>query len=65
MGSGVMTMILLFAMGAVLVTLILGLVNMFRGGKDPLKSNKLMQIRVALQVLALIMFAFLLWNSRG
>ncbi len=64
MESKTLSLVILAAMGAVAITLVLGLINMFRG-KDSLKSNKLMQIRVGLQVVVLILFAFLLWSSRG
>ena len=45
--------ILPLALGAVAVVLILGLTNMARGG-SPLRSQKLMQWRVALQAVALV-----------
>ncbi len=46
------------AMAAVLVVLLLGVGSMFRGGEFNRKyANKLMRLRVALQALALILFA--------
>lgn len=59
-----MTKILWAAMGAVLITLVYGIVTMLKG-KQSLKSNRLMQIRVGLQLVALILFAFLLWSKNG
>ena len=46
---------ILIAMLAVLGTLLLGVINMAKGG-DPRRSNKLMQSRVLLQGLALLLF---------
>jgi len=42
-----------FAIGAVAVVLVLGLVNMMRGG-SPNTSQKLMRLRVLLQFIAII-----------
>jgi Hypoxia induced protein conserved region len=42
-----------FAVGAVAVVLILGLINMMRGG-SPNTSQKLMRLRVLLQFVAII-----------
>ena len=47
--------VILLAMLAVLGTLLLGVINMARGG-DPRRSNRLMQSRVLLQGLALLLF---------
>ncbi|MCS0495195.1 twin transmembrane helix small protein [Ancylobacter mangrovi] len=44
--------VLPIALGAVAVVLVLGLVNMARGG-SPMRSQKLMQWRVLLQAVAL------------
>lgn len=45
-------------MGGVLIVLITGVVSMFRGGDFNRKyANKLMRLRVALQALALFLFA--------
>ena len=47
--------VILLAMLAVLGTLLLGVINMAKGG-NPRRSNKLMQSRVLLQGLALLLF---------
>ncbi len=47
--------VILLAMLAVLGTLLLGVINMARGG-NPRRSNRLMQQRVLLQGLALLLF---------
>jgi hypothetical protein len=48
------------AIGAVAVVLLLGLINMMRGG-SPNKSQKLMRWRVALQFLAIVIIMFTIW----
>ena len=48
------------AIGAVAVVLILGLVNMMRGG-SPHKSQKLMRLRVLLQFIAIIVIMLTIW----
>jgi len=53
-----------FALAAVAIVLLLGLVNMMRGG-SPDRSQKLMRMRVLLQFVALvIMMAALYFSSR-
>ena len=49
-----------FAIGAVAVVLVLGLVNMLRGG-SPYTSQKLMRLRVVLQFVALVIIMAALW----
>ena len=49
-----------FAIGAVAVVLVLGLVNMMRGG-SPYTSQKLMRLRVVLQFVALVIIMAALW----
>lgn len=49
-----------FAIGAVAIVLVFGLVNMFRGG-SPHLSQKLMRLRVALQFVALIIIMLAIW----
>ncbi len=44
------------AIGAVAVVLVLGLINMMRGG-SPHKSQKLMRLRVLLQFIAIVITA--------
>ena len=48
------------ATGAVAVVLLLGLVNMMRGG-DPSFSQKLMRWRVGLQFVAIVVIMFAIW----
>ena len=49
-----------FAIGAVAIVLLLGLVNMMRGG-SPYTSQKLMRLRVVLQFVALVIIMASLW----
>jgi hypothetical protein len=48
------------AIGAVAVVLLLGLVNMMRGGSGN-TSQKLMRLRVLLQFIAIVVIMFTLW----
>ncbi|MGB3744802.1 MAG: twin transmembrane helix small protein [Xanthobacteraceae bacterium] len=48
------------AVGAVAVVLLLGLINMMRGG-SPNKSQQLMRLRVLLQFVAIVVIMFVLW----
>jgi Hypoxia induced protein conserved region len=48
------------ATGAVATVLLLGLVNMMRGG-SPNRSQQLMRLRVLLQFVAIIVIMFTLW----
>ncbi len=48
------------AIGAVAIVLVLGLVNMMRGG-SPYTSQKLMRLRVVLQFVALVIIMAALW----
>ena len=48
------------AFGAVAGVLVLGLVNMMRGG-SPHKSQKLMRLRVLLQFIAIIVIMLTVW----
>ena len=48
------------AIGAVAVVLVLGLVNLMRGG-SPHKSQKLMRLRVLLQFIAIIVIMLTVW----
>ncbi len=52
------------AIGAVAVVLLLGLINMMRGGSAN-TSQKLMQLRVQLQFLAIVLIVFVLWWRSG
>ena len=48
------------AIGAVAVVLVLGLINMMRGG-SPNTSQKLMRLRVLLQFVAIIVIMATIW----
>ena len=48
------------AIGAVAVVLLLGLVNMMRGG-SPDRSQKLMRLRVLLQFVAIVVVMLTIW----
>lgn len=54
-----LTVILVLAMVGVLVALGVGVATMIRGG-DPRRSNKLMQMRVIMQAVALVTLAILM-----
>jgi membrane protein DedA with SNARE-associated domain len=51
------------AIGAVAIVLVLGLVNMMRGG-SPNKSQKLMRMRVLLQFIAIVVIMATVWAMR-
>jgi ABC-type nickel/cobalt efflux system permease component RcnA len=52
------------AVGAVAVVLLLGLVNMLRGGSAN-TSQKLMRLRVVLQFIAILVILGVLWWRAG
>ncbi len=54
------TVVVPIAIGAVAVVLVLGLVNMLRGG-DPNRSQKLMRMRVMLQAVAIVVIMATIW----
>ncbi len=56
--------LILVVMAAVVFVLIRGLVNMMRGGSGNL-SNKLMQMRVLLQFVAVVLIVIVLWITGG
>jgi len=58
--SGFLYNIVPFAVGAVAVVLLLGLINMMRGG-SPNTSQKLMRLRVLLQFIAIIIIMATIW----
>ena len=59
--SDVMSFIVVpLAIGAVAVVLLLGLLNMTRGG-SPQTSQRLMRWRVLLQFIAIIVIMFTIW----
>jgi hypothetical protein len=53
-------LILPLAVAAVAIVLLLGLINMMRGG-SPNRSQKLMQLRVLLQFVAIVITMITVW----
>jgi Hypoxia induced protein conserved region len=60
MASFLSSVVLSIAVGAVAVVLLLGLINMMRGG-SPNTSQKLMRLRVLLQFVAIIITMLAVW----
>ena len=60
MAAFLSTIILPIAVAAVALVLLLGLVNMMRGG-SPDRSQKLMRLRVLLQFVAIIITMLAVW----
>jgi NADH:ubiquinone oxidoreductase subunit 6 (subunit J) len=60
MASFLSMIVLPVAVGAVALVLLLGLVNMMRGG-SPNRSQKLMQWRVLLQFVAIVITMLAVW----
>ena len=60
MASFLSMIILPIAVGAVALVLLLGLLNMMRGG-SPNRSQKLMRWRVALQFVAIVITMLAVW----
>jgi hypothetical protein len=60
MASFLSTIILPIAVGAVALVLLLGLINMMRGG-SPNRSQTLMRWRVLLQLVAIILVMVTVW----
>jgi hypoxia induced protein len=60
MGTVLAKLILPIAVAAVAVVLVMGLVNMMRGG-SPNTSQRLMRLRVLLQFVAICITMFALW----
>jgi NADH:ubiquinone oxidoreductase subunit 6 (subunit J) len=52
------------AIGAVAIVLLLGLINMMRGG-SPHLSQRLMRLRVLMQFIALVVIMLTIWVMRG
>ena len=52
--------VLPIAVGAVALVLLLGLINMMKGG-SPNTSQKLMRLRVLLQFVAIVIIMFAIW----
>lgn len=62
--SSFTTVLALIVMGLVVLVLIKGLMNMVKG-QDVNRSNKLMQMRVVLQAVAIILIMLTLWLTGG
>jgi hypothetical protein len=63
--AGFMSHILVpIAIGAVALVLLLGLINMMRGG-SPHLSQRLMRLRVLMQFIALIVIMLTIWIMKG
>ena len=60
MASFLSTFVLPVAVAAVALVLLLGLINMMRGG-SPKRSQKLMRLRVLLQFVAIIISMLAVW----
>lgn len=60
MTAALSTIVIPIAIGAVAIVLVLGLVNMMRGG-SPNVSQKLMRLRVLLQFVAIVIVMFTIW----
>lgn len=58
------TVLTLIVMGLVVLVLIRGLANMLKGG-DGNRSNKLMQMRLLLQAIAIVLIMVTLWLTGG
>ncbi len=62
--SGFTTVLALIVMGLVVIVLIRGLFNMLEG-QDANRSNKLMQLRLLLQAIAIVLIMLTLWLTGG
>lgn len=62
--SGVTTVLAIIVMGLVALVLVRGLFNMMKGENANL-SNKLMQMRVILQAIAVALIMLTLWLTGG
>jgi hypothetical protein len=60
MTSFLSSIILPIAMAAVAIVLLLGLINMMRGG-SPNRSQNLMRLRVLLQFIAIVITMIVVW----
>jgi Hypoxia induced protein conserved region len=60
MASFLSSIVLPLAVAAVALVLLLGLINMMRGG-NPNRSQKLMQLRVLLQFVAIVITMLTVW----
>lgn len=58
----VLKILLIGAMAATLITLIMGLLTMFKAGHEAdERSNKMMRLRILFQAIAILLFSLLLW----
>jgi NADH:ubiquinone oxidoreductase subunit 6 (subunit J) len=64
MASFLSSFIVPLAVGAVALVLLLGLINMMRGG-SPNRSQQLMRWRVALQFVAIVVIMITVWAMGG
>ncbi|BCH58055.1 twin transmembrane helix small protein [Agrobacterium vitis] len=62
--SSFTTILAIIVMGLVALVLVRGLFNMMKGG-DANRSNKLMQLRVLLQAIAVVLIMLTLWITGG
>lgn len=62
--SSFTTVLALIVMGLVVLVLIKGLLNMVKG-QNVNRSNKLMQMRVMLQAVAIVLIMLTLWLTGG
>ena len=60
MATFLSSILLPIAVGAVALVLLLGLINMMRGG-SPNRSQKLMRLRVLLQFVAIVVIMATIW----
>jgi hypothetical protein len=60
MASFLSSILLPIALAAVAIVLLLGLINMMRGG-SPNRSQKLMRLRVLLQFVAIVITMLAVW----
>ncbi|MFG3596073.1 twin transmembrane helix small protein [Bradyrhizobium sp. RDI18] len=61
MASFLSSIVLPLAVAAVAIVLVLGLVNMMRGG-SPNRSQHLMRLRVLLQFIAIVITMVVVWS---
>jgi NADH:ubiquinone oxidoreductase subunit 6 (subunit J) len=59
-----LTVVLVLAMIGVLIALGVGVATMLKGG-NPRRSNKMMQMRVLMQAVALVALALLMMTAAG
>lgn len=64
MASFLSSIVLPIAVAAVALVLVLGLINMMRGG-SPHRSQKLMRLRVLLQFAAIVITMVVVWAMSG